>query len=466
MSEIRDFALPDLGEGLEDGEIVRWHVEVGDVIALNDPVVEVETAKAVVDVPCPFAGRVVERHAEEGDTVLVGTVLVRIDVSEAGASSSTGLDADEEPQPLVGYGQAASPPRRRRRPAAVAPEAGRAAQEEAESAEEEAVATPPATPLAKPPVRKLAKDLGVDLAALAPGSGPEGSITRAEVEAAAATATHAQPAAAGTPPQLHAVAAGEKPVPGFRGRRPGEVEPIRGIRRRIVEKMERSRREIPSATCSRDADLTELWTLRETLTDQAREAGFDVRITPFALILRATVVALRRYPTLNARITRPAGGHGGDDAGEIELLEQLHLGVAADTDRGLVVPNIKDAHARSTLGLALELTRLAEAARAGTLTPQELTGGTFTVNNYGAFGNDDGDPIINHPEAAILGVGAIRERPWVVPGEDGRGELAVRRVGRFTLAFDHRICDGGEAGRFVTEVATLCEQPSRLLLHL
>lgn len=459
MSEIRDFALPDLGEGLEDGEIVRWHVEVGDVIALNDPVVEVETAKAVVDVPCPFAGRVVERHAEEGDTVLVGTVLVRIDVSESGASSSTGLDADEEPQPLVGYGQAASPPRRRRRPAAVAPEAGPVAQEEA-------VATPLATPLAKPPVRKLAKDLGVDLAALAPGSGPEGSITRAEVEAAAATATHAQPAAAGTPPQLHTVAAGEKPVPGFRGRRPGEVEPIRGIRRRIVEKMERSRREIPSATCSRDADLTELWTLRETLTAQAREAGFDVRITPFALILRATVVALRRYPTLNARITRPAGGHGGDDAGEIELLEQLHLGVAADTDRGLVVPNIKDAHARSTLGLALELTRLAEAARAGTLTPQELTGGTFTVNNYGAFGNDDGDPIINHPEAAILGVGAIRERPWVVPGEDGRGELAVRRVGRFTLAFDHRICDGGEAGRFVTEVATLCEQPSRLLLHL
>ena len=131
-----------------------------------------------------------------------------------------------------------------------------------------------------------------------------------------------------------------------------------------------------------------------------------------------------------------------------------------------MVPNIKDAHARSTLELALELTRLAEAARAGTLTPQELTGGTFTVNNYGAFGNDDGDPIINHPEAAILGVGAIRQRPWVVPGEDGHGELAIRRVGRFTLAFDHRICDGGEAGRFVTEVATLCEQPSRLLLHL
>jgi 2-oxoisovalerate dehydrogenase E2 component (dihydrolipoyl transacylase) len=491
VSEIRDFALPDLGEGLEDGEIVRWHVEVGDVIALNEPVVEVETAKAVVDVPCPFAGRIVERHAEEGDTVLVGTVLVRIDVSEAGAPpASTGLDADEEPQPLVGYGQAAAAPRRRRRRAAGSqdgePAAGAA---EAEAGSGAAVDEPSSeassAPLAKPPVRKLAKDLGVDLASLAPGSGPDGSITRAEVEAAAAgtapvgeaaapAATAPAPAVAAVPvgeaapgpSPLPAATAGEKPVPGFRGRRPGEVEPIRGIRRRIVEKMELSRREIPSATCSRDADLTELWALREVLTVQAREAGFDVRITPFALILRATVVALRRFPTLNARITRPTAGHDDDDAGAITLLEHIHLGVAADTDRGLVVPNIKDAHARSTLGLAQELTRLADAARAGTLTPQELTGGTFTVNNYGAFGNDDGDPIINHPEGAILGVGAIRERPWVVRGEDGRSELAIRRVGRFTLAFDHRICDGGEAGRFVTEVADLCEQPSRLLLHL
>jgi 2-oxoisovalerate dehydrogenase E2 component (dihydrolipoyl transacylase) len=487
VSDIREFTLPDLGEGLEDGEIVRWHVDVGDVVALNDPVAEVETAKAAVDVPCPFAGRVVERLGEEGDTVPVGAVLVRIDVAEQPGEAaraprpSTGLDADDEPQPLVGYGQSAAPARRRRRRAATSGAAAGA---------------PPSRPLAKPPVRKLAAELGVDLADLAPGSGPEGSITRAEVEAAAAGTAPVGEAAAPAPPAqppapaaapgptepaaaaapvgdaaagpspLPAVTAGEKPVPGFRGRRPGEVEPIRGIRRRIVEKMERSRREIPSATCSRDADLTELWALREVLTVQAREAGFDVRITPFALILRATVVALRRFPTLNARITRPTEGHGDEDAGEITLLEHIHLGVAADTDRGLVVPNIKDAHARSTLGLAQELTRLADAAREGTLTPQELTGGTFTVNNYGAFGNDDGDPIINHPEGAILGVGAIRERPWVVPGEDGTSELAIRRVGRFTLAFDHRICDGGEAGRFVTEVATLCEQPSRLLLHL
>jgi 2-oxoisovalerate dehydrogenase E2 component (dihydrolipoyl transacylase) len=167
----------------------------------------------------------------------------------------------------------------------------------------------------------------------------------------------------------------------------------------------------------------------------------------------AAILALRRFPTLNARIQR--------EEGEIHLLEHINLGFAADTDRGLVVPNIKDAHTRSTLQLALELDRLAGQARDGSITPGDLTGGTFTVNNYGAFGNDDGDPIINHPEGAILGIGAIRERPWVVDGE-----LAVRRVARFTLAFDHRICDGGEAGRFVTYVADLCEDPTRLLLHV
>ncbi|MFU8840874.1 MAG: dihydrolipoamide acetyltransferase family protein [Nitriliruptoraceae bacterium] len=494
MADIRDFTLPDLGEGLEDGELVSWHVEVGDHVGLNDPIAEVETAKAVVDVPSPFAGRVVERIGDVGDVVPVGAVLVRIDVAvgadtEVAAAPgggddaadvdpgpatdpvprSTGLDADEEPQPLVGYGQAAGGRRRRRRgPVDGAASEGAAAEGAAPEGTPEAA---PAPVLAKPPVRKLATDLGVDLAALAPGAGPDGSITRAEVEAAAATATgHGEPAgssapAAGPLPDAPAAAtaASTAPAPpavvGFRGRRPGEVEQIRGIRRRIVEKMETSRREIPSATCSRDADLTALWELRDVLTGQANDEGHDVRITPFALICRAVVVALRRFPTLNARIHREA------DGGRIELLEPIHLGVAADTDRGLVVPVITDAHARSTLELARELERLADAARDGTLTPAELTGGTFTVNNYGAFGNDDGDPIINHPEAAILGVGAIRERPWVVHDTDGRPELAIRRVGRFTLAFDHRICDGGEAGRFVTEVATLCEQPGRLLLH-
>jgi 2-oxoisovalerate dehydrogenase E2 component (dihydrolipoyl transacylase) len=486
---IRDFKLPDLGEGLEEGDVVAWRVEVGDVIDLNQTVAEIETAKAVVEVPSPFAGKVVERIGEVGETLEVGSVFLRVDtdvsggIEDAGDAGtpptaaddpaaddlevtvdagpagdldeqrpSTGLDAESEPQPLVGYGQRGGGTRRRRRGGAPA----------AAPATDDA----PARVLAKPPVRKLAKDLGVDLADLAPGSGPDGVITRDDVRAAADGATTApaptpqpatapsQPAATAAPTAAPAMWAsgGEKPVPGFRGRTPGEVEKVAGIRKRIIEKMEQSRREIPEALCSREADLTELWELRHVLTAQARADGFDTKITPFALICRATVLALRRFPTLNARIDR--------EAGEIRLLEHINLGVAVDTDRGLIVPNIKDAHAKSTLQLALETVELAGKCRDATATPRELTGGTFTVDNYGFFGNDDGNPIINHPEVGILGVGAIREKPWV-----HEGEVKVRRVAKFTLAFDHRVCDGGEAGRFVTYVADLCEQPARLLLH-
>ena len=486
MADIKDFKLPDLGEGLEEGEIVEWHIAVGDVIELNQTVASVETAKAVVDVPSPYAGKVVELVGDVGETLEVGTVFVRIEVG-AGASSggadsqtaldesapgsgSTGLDADSEPQPLVGYGNREGGGRRRRR--------GGAEAQDAELGNGQI--TQATTPLAKPPVRKLAKDLGVDLASIASGSGPEGSITRGDVRKAAATgivagqmsaaATAAPPAPAAAPkreargvvkslvgaaepaPRLVAAAAGEKPVPGFRGRYPGEVEQVRGIRKRIIEKMEHSRRDIPHALCATDADLTDLWALRKDLTAQAQADGFDVKITPFALIMRATVLALRRFPTLNARYDQQAN--------EIHLLEPIHLGVAVDTDRGLIVPNIKDAHTKSTLQLAIETVELAAKCRDGSATPAELTGGTFTVDNYGFFGNDDGNPIINAPEVGILGISAIRERPWV-----HQGEIAVRRVARFQLAFDHRVCDGGEAGRFVTYMAELCESPTKILLH-
>ena len=476
MSEIRDFALPDLGEGLEEGEIVTWHVEVGDLVALNQVVADIETAKALVEVPSPFAGRVVERVGELGQSLPVGTVILRIDVAataedapaETGDAPADGvsppatvLDAEEEPQPLVGYGQDRSPARRRRsRTRGGSP------------------ATAAARPLAKPPVRLLARELGIDLAELAPGSGPQGSITREDLRAhqqrpqpatsapgapvnlpatVATPAAEPAPTPAAGPTQGPTSAPATTSVPGFRGRQPGEVEPVRGIRRRIVDKMEVSRREIPAASCSRDADLTEAWELRHDLTALAREQGLDVKITPLALVLRAVVVALRRFPTLNARMY----GRGPDGDGEIRLLEPIHLGVATDTDRGLVVPVIHDAHQRSLLDLAQQTATLAGRAREGTITPGELTGGTFTVNNYGPFGIDAGEPIINHPEGAILGVGAIRQRPWVVDGE-----LTVRRIARFTLVFDHRLSDGGEAGRFVSEVVELCERPGRLLLHL
>ena len=501
MADIKDFRLPDLGEGLEEGEIVEWLVAVGDTIELNQEVASIETAKAVVEVPSPYAGKVVELLGEPGDTLEVGRVFVRIDVAgpdgavaggESGepasaeaappsepeqqtleeaegtaATPSTGLDADSEPQPLVGYGDRGGGTSRRRR------RGGGAGAGSAETA----AATGSVQVLAKPPVRKLAKDLGVDLASLAPGSGDRGIITRDDVRAAAARrmvdeqapapqrdaapADTGAPSGGGTTRRSSVIEAlvgtdapsgAEKPVPGFRGRTPGEVEKVAGIRKRIIAKMESSRRDIPHALCSRDADLTALWELRTDLTEQAAAQGLDVRISPTALVMRATVLALRRFPTLNAVYDQ--------DAGEIRLLEHIHLGCAVDTDRGLMVPNVKDAHARSLVQIAAETAALAAACRDGSVTPGQLTGGTFTVDNYGSFGNDDGNPIINAPEVGILGVGAIRERPWVVGGQ-----VVPRRVARFTLAFDHRVCDGGEAGRFVTYVAQLCERPSRMLLH-
>lgn len=483
MSDIKDFKLPDLGEGLEEGEIVAWHVQVGDVVELNQTVADIETAKAVVAVPSPFAGTVVELVGDVGEVLQVGSVFVRIDVGQDGQAAGdagedghadngvapSSWDAEEEPQPLVGYGQgkAVGGRRRRRRTQTDQPmDDGDAPPTVDASGTDNAgvghVDGQSVPVLAKPPVRKLAKDLGVDLASLAPGSGLDGVITRGDVQAAAEMSGGAP---ATTAEDVPARAAASAPPPavrseisrlGFRGRHPGEVEPIRGIRRRIVEKMELSRREIPSASATRDVDVTVMWELAHDLTRQAEDEGFDVKITPFVLLMRATLLGLRRFPTLNARIV----GRSEDAPGEIHLLEPIHLGFAADTDRGLVVPNIKDAHTKSVLGLASELTELAAKARDGSITPEELTGGTFTVNNYGAFGNDDGDPILNHPEVGILGIGAMRERPWVVSGE-----LTVRRVATLRLAFDHRACDGGEAGRFVTYVADLCEDPSRILLH-
>ena len=440
-----DFRLPDLGEGLEDGEIVSWQVDVGDVVELNQVLCEVETAKAVVEVPSPFAGRIVERNGDVGATLAVGELLVRIDrdadavpqesETSTASTASTGLDAEEVPN-LVGYGERdATKGRRRRRSASGASGNG-----------DSKVAAVKVR--AKPPVRKLARELGVELAAIAPGSGPGGVITRDDVRAAASGAAAGTSQRAPTPPR-------SSPAPsdaaGFRGRSPGEVEEVHGIRRRIIEKMEQSRREIPEATCSRTADLTSLWELREALNAQAEGAGLDIRVTPLAYILRATVIALRRFPTLNASIDR--------DAGRITLHEHINLGFAVDTDRGLIVPNIKSAQDLGVRELAEQITRLSRAARDGSIGPAELTGGTFTVSNYGAFGNDDGNPIINHPEAGILGVGAIRPRPWVVDGE-----VVARRTCTFTLAFDHRVSDGGEAGRFVTYVADLCERPGLVLM--
>ncbi len=300
-----------------------------------------------------------------------------------------------------------------------------------------------------PLVRRLAREGGVDLRHLV-GSGRDGLILRADVEhalraqaAPARTAgAPARTAEAPAAPVTQAPAARVSPV------RNGIRTPLKGVRGAVADKLSRSRREIPDATCWVDADATELLRARA-----AMNAAGAPKISLLALLARICTAALARYPELNSYVDV--------DAREVVQLDQAHLGFAAQTERGLVVPVVRDAHARDAESLTAEFARLTEAARAGTLTPGELTGGTFTLNNYGVFGVDGSTPIINHPEAAMLGVGRIIPKPWV-----HEGELAVRRVVELSLTFDHRVCDGGTAGGFLRYVADCVEQPAVLLRTL
>ena len=440
MAEIREFLLPDLGEGLEDAEIVKWHVEPGEYVDLNQEICDVETEKALVAIPSPFAGKVIERFGDVGETVRVRTPLIRVEVEDAVAEAETGhapaaekgIDDPSMPGVLVGYGAGREGKARRRRRPPSGARPGPAAQGG------QAMARGAGRPLAKPPVRKLAKDLDVDIATLAPGSGPNGTITREDVEAAAREGPAKRFAAS----QVSADA----------DLRPGATIPMRGIRARIAEKMVASRTRIPEATTSITVDCTELRGLARRLTEAAAIENQDVKITPLILILKAACISLRRFPVVNARLNE-------QDA-RIELCRDVNLGVAADTPRGLMVPVVRHADSLSTLQLAGEVHRLVGAARDGLIQPGDLTGGTFTVNNFGSLGAEDGEPIINYPEAAILGVGAMVERPWVVDGE-----LAVRHVAKLVMAFDHRILDGGDAARFLLYLGRLVEDPSAVLLH-
>ncbi|MEU0653990.1 dihydrolipoamide acetyltransferase family protein [Streptomyces albogriseolus] len=489
MAQVLEFKLPDLGEGLTEAEIVRWLVEVGDVVAVDQPVVEVETAKAMVEVPCPYGGVVTARFGAEGTELPVGAPLLTVAVGEtadgrpAGDGSGAGTAAADgardgasggrEPAAegsgnvLVGYGTSQAPARRRRvRPAAPAVN-GRSRTPEPVR-ETRPAGTPQTAPGARtgrtapadgpvpvisPLVRRLARENGLDLRKLA-GSGPDGLILRADVEhalraagtqdrtettaatAPAATttaATPATPAATGGPARSTAGAASVTRVP------------LKGIRGAVADKLSRSRTEIPDATCWVDADATELMRTRA-----AMNAAGGPKISVLALLARICTAALARFPELNASVDTGAR--------EIVRYADVHLGFAAQTERGLVVPVVRDAHTRDAESLTAEFARLTEAARAGTLTPAELTGGTFTLNNYGVFGVDGSTPIINHPEAAMLGVGRIVPKPWV-----HEGELAVRQVVQLSLTFDHRVCDGGTAGGFLRYVADCVEQPAVLL---
>ncbi|MFH9957028.1 dihydrolipoamide acetyltransferase family protein [Streptomyces roseolus] len=469
MAQVLEFKLPDLGEGLTEAEIVRWLVAVGDVVAIDQPVVEVETAKAMVEVPCPYGGVVTARFGEEGTELPVGAPLLTVAVGaagDAGAGAGAAVPATESPSGtapgaeaaesavsseysgnvLVGYGTAGPAARRRRirpqspvvaksTPNATAGPAPVAPAAPAPAATADAVRPGGPVPVISPLVRKLARDRGLDLREVR-GSGPEGLILRADVERAlTARETPAAPAAQAAP----AAAAPAAAVPG------AERIPLRGLRGAVADKLSRSRTEIPDATCWVDADATELMAARA-----AMNAAGGPKISLLALLARICVHALGRFPELNSTVDTAAR--------EIVRLPQVHLGFAAQTPRGLVVPVVRDAGTRTAESLTEEFARLTETARQGTLTPADLTGGTFTLNNYGVFGVDGSTPIVNHPEAAMLGVGRIIPKPWV-----HQGELAVRQVVQLSLTFDHRVCDGGTAGGFLRYVADCVEQPAVLL---
>ncbi|MCC8480198.1 2-oxo acid dehydrogenase subunit E2 [Streptomyces globisporus] len=498
MAQVLEFKLPDLGEGLTEAEIVRWLVEVGDVVAIDQPVVEVETAKAMVEVPCPYGGVVTARFGEEGTELPVGAPLLTVAVgasegasgSAASPSSSSSSSPSSSPSSgkgsgsgaessggsgnvLVGYGTGAPAARRRRirpdrldRSVAGAPISGAPVVEaqvvEAPAAEvlvAEAPVSDGPVPVVSPLVRRLARQHDIDLRRLA-GSGPDGLILRADVdrairtaeETAAATARAAQAtdrsqAKSSTPSA--AVAAAPNGAAAAAG---AERIPLRGVRGAVADKLSRSRTEIPDATCWVDADATELMAVRAAM-NAATGPSAGPKVSVLALLARICTAALARFPELNATVDT--------EAREIVRLPGVHLGFAAQTERGLVVPVVRDAHTRNAESIGAEIARLTELARTGKLSPAQLTGGTFTLNNYGVFGVDGSTPIINHPEAAMLGVGRIMPKPWV-----HQGELAVRQVVQLSLTFDHRVCDGGTAGGFLRYVADCVEQPAVLLRTL
>jgi len=414
---VPDFLLPDLGEGLDEAEVIAWRVQAGDHVTVDQVIAEVETAKAVVELPVPYAGVVTALHAEPGSTVSVGQPLITVTADDpatgfrepgvvvpgqAAAADAVAGGGEASGSVLVGYGTTATAARRRRgrrRVTGGAPPA---------SAPSFRVA------VISPLVRKQARDAGLDLAGLT-GTGPAGVVSRQDVRRAVAE----------------------------RAERADSTErriPLRGARRAAAEHVTRSRREIPEATVWVDVDATALVEARRELNtrDPARPVSL------LALLARFAVLGLRRYPELNARVERD----------EIVVPGRIHLGFAAQTEHGLVVPVVHDAHLLSTRDLSARLAERTAAARERRLSPADLAGGTFTVNNYGVFGVDGSAAIINHPEVAILGLGRVIDRPWVVDGQ-----LAVRKVAELTLAFDHRACDGGTAGGFLRYVADCVESP-------
>ena len=459
------FMLPDLGEGLTEAEVIEWHVAPGDEVQVDQVVVTVETAKASVDVPCPYAGFVLTLHGEPGAILEVGKPLLTVGAdlkssadTRAGVDPHAGVDPKAGPQEgsgsgnvLVGYGTSkARRSGRRRVTSAGSSTAGSstttlgapAAAIPAKTGQP--VVAPIAAPrVISPVVRKLARDNGISCSAVTP-TGPGGIIRRADVECA--LQARLQPGAAETGPGGVTTRHGGP----FHADRAGDIRiPLRGVRRAISVKMSVSRREIPEASVWVDVDATGLMAAKDQIKAINAAAGIGV----LALFARISIAGLRKFPELNAR--------GDLDAQEIVQLGDINLSFAAQSPRGLVVPVVHGAGTMTTSQLATALRELTGLAREGRLSPAQMTGGTFTLNNYGVFGTDGATPIINYPEAAMLGVGRIIDRPWAY-----EGQVALRKVTQLGLTFDHRVCDGGTAGGFLRFVADCVENPAVLLTEL
>ncbi|MFO7690108.1 MAG: dihydrolipoamide acetyltransferase family protein [Cryobacterium sp.] len=432
---IRVFALPDLGEGLTESQIVAWHVAPGDTVTLNQHIADVETAKAVVELPSPYEGVVRTLHQPEGVVVQVGEPIVSFDVVSFDVAEPAGV-APARTANLVGYGaepERAGRPRRRARPG-----------HEPASLRQPAPAAPPARgerPRSTPPVRLVARELHVDLGQVA-GTGPAGLITREDVRRVAA----------GTAPASEQKAVIDPQGPGGSGLRETRT-PIKSLRKLTAAAMVRSAFTAPHVTEFLTVDVTATLDLLESLERTRGRTGGAHRVGILAVTAQALCLAVARTPSVNTRWD--------DAAGEIVQFHGVNLGIAAATPRGLMVPVIAHADRLSLADLADALAELARAAKAGSTTPQALRGGTITVTNIGVFGVDAGTPILNPGEAAILAMGAIRRRPW-----EYRGEVMLRSVLTLSLSFDHRLVDGEQGSRFLTDIGRILAEPGQVLTLL
>jgi pyruvate dehydrogenase E2 component (dihydrolipoamide acetyltransferase) len=454
MGELKQFKLPDVGEGLTEADIIKWHVQPGDVVEVNQTILEIETAKAVVELPCPFEGTVTELLVNEGTTVDVGVPIITVDIGGEAAPEDVAEDRVTTPPPtgaqepgmagsiapkvdptapqqqkrvpvLVGYGvKPGSTTRRPRRSSSPSP-----------SPSPEPAAPSPngggarVAVLAKPPVRKLAKDLGVDLATIT-GTGPQGSITRDDIHQAVSAPTPLVPAPV-------------RPV----GEREERI-PIRGVRKHTAAAMVQSAFTAPHVTEWLQVDVTETMSAAKRLRDLPDFEG--VKVSPLLLVAKAFLIAARRHPMINAIWD--------EQAQEIVVKHYVNLGIAAATERGLIVPKIKEAQDLSLPDLARALADLAATARAGKSTPQDLSDGTMTITNVGVFGIDAGTPILTPGESAILAFGQVRDMPWV-----HEGEIKIRKVTTLALSFDHRIVDGELGSAVLRDLGAMLEDPMRML---